>query len=82
MEVGMKVQFIETGHGDDLVVLSRRDYDALLARAGDQDAEDRMTLLIAAEVRGGARLQPPSQSSSSGLSRGPSVPHTPAVEDK
>ena len=47
----MKVQTIETEAGDSLVVLSRRDYDALLARAGDEDAEDRMTLLIAAEAR-------------------------------
>ncbi len=46
------VQTIETESGETLVVLSRRDYDALLARAGDEDAEDRMTVLIAAEARG------------------------------
>ncbi len=46
------VQTIETESGETLVVLTRRDYDALLARAGDEDAEDRMTLLIAAEARG------------------------------
>jgi hypothetical protein len=28
----------------------RRDHDALLARAGDADAEDRMTLIVAAEA--------------------------------
>ena len=37
------VQTIETESGETLVVLTRRDYDALLARAGDEDAEDRMT---------------------------------------
>ena len=55
----MKVQIIETEAGDDLVVLSRRDYDALLARAGDEEAEDRMTLLIAAEARGEQPLPAP-----------------------
>lgn len=48
----MKVQIIQTEAGEEMVVLSRRDYDALLARAGDEDAEDRMTLLIATEARG------------------------------
>lgn len=48
----MVIQTITTEGGETLVVLSRRDYDALLARAGDEDAEDRMTLLIAAEARG------------------------------
>lgn len=47
----MGVQSLITETGEELVVLSRRDYDALLARAGDEDAEDRMTLLIAAEAR-------------------------------
>jgi hypothetical protein len=59
MEIVMKVQTIETERGDNLVVLSRRDYDALLARAGDEDAEDRMTLLIAAEARGEEPLPEP-----------------------
>jgi hypothetical protein len=45
------MQTIRTENGDELVVLSRRDYDVLLARAGDEDAEDRMTLIIAAEAR-------------------------------
>ena len=48
----MKIQTIKTDSGDDLVVIGRRDYDALVARAGDEDAEDRMTLVIAAEARG------------------------------
>jgi hypothetical protein len=46
------MQTIRTENGDELVVLSRRDCDVLLARAGDEDAEDRMTLIIAAEARG------------------------------
>ena len=37
---------------------NRRDYDALLARLGDEDAEDRMTVLIAAETRAEAPLPP------------------------
>jgi antitoxin component HigA of HigAB toxin-antitoxin module len=44
------VQIIKT-HGEDLVVLSRRDYDALLARAGDEAAEDAMSLRILAETK-------------------------------
>lgn len=34
-------QIIRTDGGEELVVLSRRDYDMLLARLGDEDAEDR-----------------------------------------
>ncbi|MCX5518466.1 helix-turn-helix transcriptional regulator [Kaistia defluvii] len=34
---------------DEIVVLSRRDYDALMARSGDEGAEDRMTATIIAE---------------------------------
>ena len=49
------VQIIKTG-GEDLVVLSRRDYDALLARAGDQAAEDAMTARIVAETHGQTAL--------------------------
>ena len=52
----MGVQILKTDDGDELIVLSRRDYDALLARAGDDDAEDRMTLVIAAESRAEAPL--------------------------
>lgn len=37
----------------------RRDYDALLARAGDEEAEDRITLIIAAEARAETPLPEP-----------------------
>jgi DNA-binding XRE family transcriptional regulator len=47
----MGVQVLTTESGDELVVMSRRAYDALLAAAGDEDAEDRMTALIAHERR-------------------------------
>ena len=52
----MTIQTLKTSSGEELVVLSRREYDALLAQLGDEDAEDRMTLLIAAEARGDAPL--------------------------
>ncbi len=55
----MGIQIITTDAGEELVVMSRRDYDAMLARGGDEDAEDRMTLLIAAEARGEAALPAP-----------------------
>jgi len=42
-------QFIRTGTGEELVVLARRDYEALLARAGDESAEDAMSARIVAE---------------------------------
>jgi DNA-binding XRE family transcriptional regulator len=58
-EVSMTVQTIKTASGEELVVLSRREYDALMAQLGDEDAEDRMTLLIAAETRGGEPLPKP-----------------------
>ncbi|SEP50014.1 Helix-turn-helix domain-containing protein [Methylobacterium sp. ap11] len=45
----MSVQSIVTDGGEELVILSRRAYDALLARAGDEDAEDRMTARLAEE---------------------------------
>jgi DNA-binding XRE family transcriptional regulator len=44
-------QFIRTETGEELVVLARRDYEALLARAGDEAAEDAMSTRIAEEVR-------------------------------
>ncbi len=44
------VQIIKT-RGEDLVILSRQDYDALLARAGDDAAEDAMTQRILAETK-------------------------------
>lgn len=37
----MKPQFIKTEAGEELVVLTRREYDALLAGNGDEAAEDR-----------------------------------------
>ncbi|ACA18429.1 transcriptional regulator, XRE family [Methylobacterium sp. 4-46] len=37
----MTVQIITTPGGEELVILPRRDYDALLARLGDEAAEDR-----------------------------------------
>lgn len=52
----MTLQTLVTAAGEELVVLSRRDYDALMAQLGDEEAEDRMTLLIAAEARGEAAL--------------------------
>ena len=52
----MKIQTIQTPAGEDMVVLSRRDYDAMLAQLGDEAAEDRMTMLIAAESRGEGML--------------------------
>jgi hypothetical protein len=35
---------------------TRRDYDSLLARLGEEEAEDRMTLILAAEARAEAPL--------------------------
>ena len=55
----MTVQTLRTESGEELIVLSRREYDALLARLGDEDAEDRMTLLIAAEARAEEPLPEP-----------------------
>jgi DNA-binding XRE family transcriptional regulator len=45
-----KPQIITTPTGERLVVLSERDYQALLARAGDEAAEDAMTERLAAEA--------------------------------
>jgi len=47
----MKVQFITTQTGERLVVLTEGEYDALRARAGDEEAEDRMTMRIAEDAR-------------------------------
>ena len=55
----MGIQFLKTESGEELVVLNRREYDALLARAGDEDAEDRMTILLAAEARAETPLPAP-----------------------
>jgi DNA-binding XRE family transcriptional regulator len=46
-----KPQMITTESGEELVVLTRRDYDAMRARAGDEQAEDAMTARIVAEAR-------------------------------
>jgi DNA-binding XRE family transcriptional regulator len=40
-----KSQIIHT-NGEDLVVIARSDYEALLARAGDEASEDAMTVRI------------------------------------
>ncbi|MGA0594901.1 helix-turn-helix domain-containing protein [Enterovirga sp. CN4-39] len=45
----MKPQLIRTDLGEELVVLTHREYLALRARAGEEDAEDEMAGLIAAE---------------------------------
>lgn len=45
----MKPQTIKTDLGENLVVITEREYLALRARAGDEDAEDEMTVIIAAE---------------------------------
>ena len=42
-----KLQIIHTD-GEDLVVIARSDYEALLARAGDEASEDAMTARIVA----------------------------------
>jgi ribosome-binding protein aMBF1 (putative translation factor) len=47
----MKPQIVTTDAGEELVILSRRDYDALLAQLGDEEAEDRMTERVAEEAR-------------------------------
>ncbi|WP_374572564.1 helix-turn-helix domain-containing protein [Phenylobacterium sp.] len=52
----MAVQFIKTEAGEELAVLSRRDYDALLARAGDAAAEDRMSADIVRASEGETAL--------------------------
>jgi len=44
-----KPQIIRTAAGEELVVLPRRDYDALVARAGDAAAEDAATARLVAE---------------------------------
>jgi DNA-binding XRE family transcriptional regulator len=45
------IQIIKTEAGEELVVLSRRDYDMLLARLGDEDAEDRASVRLVEESR-------------------------------
>jgi DNA-binding XRE family transcriptional regulator len=43
-----KPQFIRTEGGEEIVILSRRDYDVLLAEAGDEAAEDRLSANLVA----------------------------------
>ena len=47
----MKPQILTTTSGEELIVLTRREYDVLLARLGDEDAEDRMTVRLVDEAR-------------------------------
>lgn len=60
----MGVRLITNDKGHELVVLSRRDYDVLLASLGDEGAEDRMTAVIAehalARIRSGEEVLIPS----------------------
>ncbi len=46
----MTAQFITTEGGEELVILSRRAYDELLARLGDEEAEDRVLGAAAQDV--------------------------------
>jgi hypothetical protein len=52
----MSIQTITTDSGEELIVMSKREFDAMTARLGDEEAEDRMTLIVAAEARGEAPL--------------------------
>lgn len=54
----MKPQFITTEGGEELVVLPRRAYDALLARAGDEAAEDRAAARMADDYLADATADP------------------------
>jgi DNA-binding XRE family transcriptional regulator len=47
----MGVQIIRTESGEELVVLPRREYLALCARAGDEAAEDEMTGILVDEAK-------------------------------
>jgi DNA-binding XRE family transcriptional regulator len=47
----MGIQIIRTEKGEELVVLTRREYIALLARAGDEAAEDEMTRILGEEFK-------------------------------
>lgn len=48
---GAAMQTLTTESGEELVVLSRREYDMLLARLGDEDAEDRAAAHLIREAR-------------------------------
>jgi DNA-binding XRE family transcriptional regulator len=54
-----KPQIIKTETGEELIVLSRRDYDAMRARLGDDDAEDRMTARIIRESKASGGVAAP-----------------------
>jgi len=54
-----KPQFIRTEAGEEFVVLSRRDYDAMRARLGDEDAEDRMTARMVKEAKASGGVAAP-----------------------
>ena len=47
----MAHQILNTAGDDELIVMSRLDYDALLAAAGDADAEERVASRIADAAR-------------------------------
>ena len=47
-----KPQIIRTRSGEELVVISRRDYDSMRARLGDEEAEDAMDVRILKERAG------------------------------
>jgi DNA-binding XRE family transcriptional regulator len=47
----MGIQTIRTESGEELIVIPRREYIALLARAGDEAAEDEMTALLVDEAK-------------------------------
>lgn len=51
-----KKHVIKTEGGEELVVLTRLDYDALRAAAGDEEAEDRMTERILKETAGSVAI--------------------------
>ena len=46
-----KPQIIKTERGEELVVLSRREYDAMRARAGDDEAEDIVAAHLIADAK-------------------------------
>lgn len=47
----MGVQFLRSESGEEIVQMSRRDYDMLLARGGDEEAEDRAADHLVREAR-------------------------------
>jgi PHD/YefM family antitoxin component YafN of YafNO toxin-antitoxin module len=65
----LTIQIIKTESGEELVVLPRREYDALMARLGDEEAEDRILADAAQQVierikSGEEALVPPPRKSS------------------